>query len=84
MLHSGLVVMMMSELFTGLYAVEGTMAIDEGGSSNVVIENRHSELAVVSPSPTDPANSVEVVVPASRLRKPAPRCRTTLCRSTWK
>jgi hypothetical protein len=69
-LHSGLVVMMLSELFTGLYAVEGSMAIDEGGSSNTVVENRHAELAVISPSADDPAHSQEVVVPASLLRKP--------------
>jgi hypothetical protein len=69
-LHSGLVVMMMSELFTGLYAVEGSMAIDEGGSSNVVVQNRYAELAVTCPSADDPAKyDDEVVVPGRMLRK---------------
>jgi len=69
-LHSGLVVMMMSELFTGVYAAEGLMAIDEGASSNVVVENRYSELAITSPSEDNPTKYLdEVVVPASRLRK---------------
>ncbi len=70
-LHSGLVVMMLSELFTGLYAVEGLMAIDEGSSSNVIVQNRYSELAISSPSVDNPTKYLdEVVIPASRLRKP--------------
>jgi hypothetical protein len=69
-LHSGLVVLMMSELFTGLYAAEGMMAIDEGSSSNVVVQNRYAELAVTSPSADDPAHyDDEVVVPGSMLWK---------------
>jgi hypothetical protein len=70
-LHSGLVVMMVSELITGLYAVEGSMIIDEGHSSNVVVQNRHAELAVTSPADDAPAKYLnEAVVPASMLRKP--------------
>jgi hypothetical protein len=70
-LHSGIVVMMLSELFTGLYAAEGTMAIAEGSSSNVVFQNRYAELAVTSP-PAGGADKLvdEVVVPASLLRHP--------------
>jgi hypothetical protein len=69
-LHSGIVVMMLSELFTGLYAAEGMMVIPEGGSSNVVVQIRYAELAVASPSADDPAHyDDEVVVPASMLRK---------------
>src|SRR5262249_12998933 len=69
-LHSGLVVMMLSELFTGLYAVEGMMVIPEGSSSNVVVQIRYAELAVTSPSADDPAHyDDEVVVPAWMLRK---------------
>jgi hypothetical protein len=69
-LHSGLVVLMLSELLTGLYAVEGMMMIPEGGSSNTVIQIRYAELAVTSPSADDPAHyDDEVVVPATMLRK---------------
>ncbi len=69
-LHSGLVVMMLSELITGLCAVEGTMSIDEGSSTNVVVQNRYSELAITSPAEDDPAKYLnEAVVPASLLRK---------------
>jgi hypothetical protein len=70
-LHSGLVILMMSELFTGLYAVEGSMSIQEGSSSNVVVQNRYSEFVVASPAEDDPAHFVnETAVPASMLRKP--------------
>jgi hypothetical protein len=69
-LHSGLVVLMLSELITGLYAAEGMMAIDEGGSSNTVVQNRYSELAITTPSDDAPSKYLnEVVVPAPMLRK---------------
>jgi ResB-like family protein len=69
-LHSGLVVMMASEVITGLYAVEGQMAIDEGDSSNVVVQTRYYELAITSPSEDNPTKYLnEVVIPASMLRK---------------
>jgi cytochrome c biogenesis protein ResB len=69
-LHSGLVVLMLSELFTGLAGVEGSMVIDEGRSSNVVIQQRYAELAITSPAEGDPKSLDEIVVPASMLRKP--------------
>ncbi|HEX5269437.1 MAG TPA: cytochrome c biogenesis protein ResB, partial [Gemmataceae bacterium] len=69
-LHSGLVVMMASEVITGLFAVEGQMAIEEGDSSNVVVQSRYYELAVTSPDSADPAKYLaEVVVPARMLKK---------------
>jgi hypothetical protein len=69
-LHLGLVVMMASEVITGLYAAEGQMAIDEGDSSNVVVQTRYYELAVTSPSEDNPTKYLdEVVIPASLLRK---------------
>jgi hypothetical protein len=69
-LHSGLVVMMASEVVTGLCAVEGQMSIKEGESSNVVIQNRYCELAITSPAEDNPTKYLnEVVIPASMLRK---------------
>ena len=83
-LHSGLVVMMASEVITGLYAVEGQMAIDEGESSNVVVQNRYYELAITSPAEDNPTKYLdEVVIPASMLQKPGAPSATTPCRSTW-
>jgi hypothetical protein len=69
-LHSGLVLMMAGELITGLYAVEGSMSIDEGSASNAVVQNRYSELVVTSPTEDDPSRYLnETAVPASLLRK---------------
>jgi hypothetical protein len=70
-LHSGIVVMMASEVITGLYAVEGQMAIEEGQSSNVVVQSRYYELAITTPSEDNPTKFLdEVVIPASMLQKP--------------
>lgn len=67
LIHSGLVVMMVSELITGLFAVEGLMTIEEGHSSNF-IELRHAnELAIIDAS--DPKVDNVVVIPGSVLRK---------------
>jgi len=66
LIHSGLVVMMISEFITGMYATEGQMAIAEGQSSSQVQENRFAELVIADP--TDPSKINEVVVPQSMLR----------------
>lgn len=50
LIHSGLVVMMLGELVTGLYAIEGRMAIREGESINYVEQFDKLEIAVVDPS----------------------------------
>jgi hypothetical protein len=66
LLHAGIIVMMVSELVTGLFAVEGNMTIEQGKASNFVEDRRHAELAVI-----DPANSKTdhvVAVPERLLR----------------
>lgn len=63
-LHAGLIVMMLGELVAGLFAVESTMTIDEGGTANYTYQNRVTELAIVDPS--DPKED-EVVVVAGPL-----------------
>jgi ABC-type transport system involved in cytochrome c biogenesis permease subunit len=67
MLHAGLVLLLVGELLTGLFAVEGNMTILEGGSSNYLEDRRHVELAVVDAS----ARGVDdvVVVPGELLRR---------------
>jgi hypothetical protein len=67
LLHAGLILMMMSELVTGLSAEEGMMTIAEGQSSNYCQDNRHVELAFVDSSPAD--HDGVVVVPEWRLRR---------------
>ena len=70
-LHAGLIVMMLGEFFTGVFAVEGRMTIVEGYKSNFVESDRHYELALVDRS--DPKNDFEIQVPAvGAQRRPRP------------
>jgi ResB-like family len=66
-LHSGFLLLLLGEWFTGIYAVEGTMTIVQGESSNYVQSTRQAELAVVTPK--DDKNDDVVVVPGSLLRR---------------
>lgn len=68
LIHAGLVIMMLSELFTGLYAVESRMTIAEGETVNFVEVSRKVELALTDTS-NDEYDEV-VVVPESKLRNP--------------
>lgn len=52
-LHGGIILMLLGELVTGLYAVEGNMRLKEGGSSNYVTRQREIELAFVDRSHPD-------------------------------
>jgi hypothetical protein len=67
LLHGGLIVIMLGELITGLFAVEGSMPIWEGGSANYVINLHETELAVSTVSAGDTAEVV--VVPMADLRR---------------
>src|SRR5439155_23296719 len=66
-LHAGLVILMLSELVTGLFAIEGNMTIEEHGSANFIEEPRVTELAIIDSS--DPKSDAVVVVPDRILRK---------------
>ena len=48
LIHAGLIVLMMGELVTGVFAIEGNMAIATGQSANYVEQNENMELAVVT------------------------------------
>lgn len=65
-LHFGVVVMMVGELITGKYAVEGIMTIPVGKASNYLESQRNVELAIVDPS--DPKSDDVVVIAGKRLR----------------
>lgn len=68
-LHSGLILLMLSELVTGLFAIEGHMRIMQGGSARYVEHQLNTELAILA---TGKADSVEVLgIPQSHLRKGA-------------
>ncbi len=50
LLHGGVGLLMLSEFYTGLTAVETRMNVPEGGSSSVVYNPRAFELALIDPS----------------------------------
>jgi hypothetical protein len=67
LLHAGLILMMVGELITGLYAIEGNMVIETGETTNIVFHNRVAELAVIDPS--DEKTDKVTVVPGAMLSK---------------
>lgn len=67
--HLGIILLMLGELVTGLFAVEGTMTIEPGQTCNYVEHADKVELAVVG-SP-DPQTDRVVVVPGSFIRNGA-------------
>lgn len=65
LIHSGIVIMMLSELIAGLYQVESRMIVGQGQTVNYVQLDRQPEFAVIDGS----GSKDDVVrVPASRLR----------------
>ena len=65
LLHGGIGLMMLSEVLTGTYAVEGQMPIAEGETVNYVMDIRTVELAVVDHSPEK--TDIVTVVPEPAL-----------------
>jgi len=66
-LHSGVVILMVGELVTGLFAVEATMTIHEGETANFVDVTDKCELAITNES--DSKNDTVVVIPQRLLEK---------------
>jgi hypothetical protein len=66
LLHLGLIVIMVGELVTGLKAVEGSMLIFQGQSSNFVMHPRETELAVCLAGKSDKAEFVVIPMPLLR------------------
>ena len=67
LLHSGIILLLVHEVFTGVAAVEGNMRIAEGESANYVYHNSSVELAFTDRS--DPASDHVVVVPRKLLKR---------------
>jgi hypothetical protein len=65
--HGGLILLMLGELVTGLFAVEGTMTIETGQTCNFVDHADKVELAVVDSS--DPKIDHVVAVPGTLIQK---------------
>jgi ABC-type transport system involved in cytochrome c biogenesis permease subunit len=66
-LHAGIVILMVGELVTGLYAVEGNMPLRTGHATDYLVHPHFTELAIIDPS--DPKTDDVVVVPAKMLQK---------------
>jgi hypothetical protein len=66
LIHAGIIIMMLGELITGLFALEGHMHIDLKGSSNYIEHAHAPELAVVNT--IDLKHDHVAVVPTARLR----------------
>jgi hypothetical protein len=67
LLHTGVVILMLSELTTSVLAREGQMSVYEGQKVNYVEDTRSVELAIIDGS--DPASDDVFVVPEGRLRR---------------
>lgn len=64
--HAGLIVLMLGELVTGLFAVEGTMTIETGQSCNYVEHADKVELAFIDGS--NPKTDHVLVVPGTLVK----------------
>jgi len=67
LIHGGLILLMLGELVTGLFAVEGNMTIENGSSCNFVEHADKVELAVIDSS--DPQSDRVVVVPGAMVKQ---------------
>ena len=73
------ILLLIGELITGLFSVEGQMAIGQGETVNYVQRTHELELAITDSS--DPAGEEVVAVPMHCSGRAA-RSTTTPCRST--
>jgi hypothetical protein len=67
LVHSGLILLLLGELFTGLWQREGAMRIDVGATKNYSESYLKTELAVVDT--TDPQHDDVVAIPEARLEQ---------------
>jgi len=67
LLHAGIVLLIVSELLTGSFAVESTMTLREGETSRYLDVTGEYELAMIDASPAD--HDAVTVVPMDWLRK---------------
>ena len=65
--HIGLVMLILGEVLTGLFAVEWQMRINEGQTVNYAVDIREAELAIVDQSPG--SHDDVVVVPQAMLQR---------------
>lgn len=69
--HAGIIIMMLGELITGLYQIEGSMVIEVGKSSSTVIHPTQIEFAISRMDPDDIKKDHVVTIPSRLLKKDA-------------
>jgi ABC-type transport system involved in cytochrome c biogenesis permease subunit len=67
LVHAGLMLLLLGELFTAIFAQESMMRIDEGGKSNYSEDQRKVELALIDK--TEAGEDKVTAVPQSLLKK---------------
>lgn len=80
-LHAGIILLMIGELVTGLYAVESTMSLKIGEKSDFLDVTREFEISIVDPSDKDTDTTTTV---PQRLFLSRASCSILRCRSIWK
>jgi hypothetical protein len=66
-LHSGVILLLLGQLFTGLFQVESQMRLDQGETKNYSLSYYHDELAVIDTSAPD--SDQVISIPDSQLSK---------------
>jgi ABC-type transport system involved in cytochrome c biogenesis permease subunit len=65
LIHAGVAILMLNEIYTSLFAIEQRIQFFEGEQANYAFDLRHAELAIVDRS--EPEQETHVAVPASLL-----------------
>jgi hypothetical protein len=66
-LHSGVILLLVGQLFTGLFQVESQMRLDQGETKNYSLSYYHDELALIDTSASD--SDQVISIPDSQLYK---------------
>jgi len=66
-LHSGVILLLLGQLFTSLFQVESQMRLDKGETKNYSLSYYHDELALIDTSPSD--SDQVISIPDSQLYK---------------
>ncbi|MSQ95714.1 MAG: hypothetical protein EXR98_14305 [Gemmataceae bacterium] len=69
LIHVGIIIMMLGEVITGLYQVEGSMVIQVGQDSSLVIHPTQSEFAIVRLDKDDVKKEHVISIPARFLKE---------------
>ena len=67
LVHGGLILLLLGELFTGLFQQEYQLRLDEGQTKNYSESWRFNELAIIDT--TSPTEDVATVIPESKLAR---------------